>query len=190
MFNKEKFLALCNEWSKNTLMETLEIEYIDAGEDFLKAKMPVNSRVHQPMGLLHGGATVALAESVGSAASLMFINPEKQEVRGIEISANHLRSNSGMQYKHSVKSTVEGAQNKMDVALAACAAVLKDQSANRLIHGHTHLPAHHQESMHDQAWQRWVLSDWDLDHPVSERPRASALMINEYGVSYTDLIKN
>ncbi|WP_353149645.1 hotdog fold thioesterase [Flavobacterium sp.] len=92
MFNKEKFLALCNEWSKNTLMETLEIEYIDAGEDFLKARMPVNSRVHQPMGLLHGGATVALAESVGSAASLMFINPEKQEVRGIEISANHLRS--------------------------------------------------------------------------------------------------
>ena len=92
MFNKEKFLALCNEWSKNTLMETLEIEYIDAGEDFLKAKMPVNSRVHQPMGLLHGGATVALAESVGSAASLLFINSEKQEVRGIEISANHLRS--------------------------------------------------------------------------------------------------
>lgn len=92
MFNKEKFLALCKEWTKNTLMETLEIEYIDAGEDFLKAKMPVNSRVHQPMGLLHGGATVALAESVGSAASLMFINPEKQEVRGIEISANHLRS--------------------------------------------------------------------------------------------------
>ena len=92
MFNKEKFLALCKEWSKNTLMETLEIEYIDAGEDFLKAKMPVNPRVHQPMGLLHGGASVALAESVGSAASLMFINPEKQEVRGIEISANHLRS--------------------------------------------------------------------------------------------------
>lgn len=92
MFNKEEFLKLCNQWSKDTLMQTLEIEYIDAGEDFLKAKMPVNSRVHQPMGLLHGGATVALAESVGSAASLMFINPEKQEVRGIEISANHLRS--------------------------------------------------------------------------------------------------
>lgn len=99
MFNKEKFLALCKQWSKNTLMETLEIEYIDAGEDFLTAKMPVNSRVHQPMGLLHGGATVALAESVGSAASLMFINPEKQEVRGIEISANHLRSKrEGMVY--------------------------------------------------------------------------------------------
>lgn len=91
-FEKDKMLQLCNEWSKNTLMETLNIEYIDAGTDYLVAKMPVNSRVHQPLGLLHGGATVALAESVGSAASLMFINPEKQEVRGIEISANHLRS--------------------------------------------------------------------------------------------------
>lgn len=92
MFDKEKVLHICKEWSKNTLMETLEIEYIDAGEGFLKAKMPVNSRVHQPMGLLHGGATVALAESVGSAASVMFINHEKQEVRGIEIAANHLRA--------------------------------------------------------------------------------------------------
>ena len=91
-FDKEKVLRLCNDWCKDTLMQTLEIEYIDAGEDFLTAKMPVNSRVHQPMGLLHGGATVALAESVGSAASLMFINHDKQEVRGIEISANHLRS--------------------------------------------------------------------------------------------------
>lgn len=92
MFDKNKMLQLCNEWSKNTLMETLEIEYIDAGEDFLKAKMPVNPRVHQPMGLLHGGASVALAESVGSAASIMFVNPEKSEVRGIEISANHLKA--------------------------------------------------------------------------------------------------
>lgn len=92
MFDKEAVLKLCNDLSKKTLMTTLEIEYIDAGEDFLTAKMPVNPRVHQPMGLLHGGASVALAESVGSAASIMFVNPEKQEVRGIEISANHLRS--------------------------------------------------------------------------------------------------
>jgi uncharacterized protein (TIGR00369 family) len=91
-FDKEKMLQLCNAWSKNTLMETLEIEYIDAGEDFLVATMPVNPRVHQPMGLLHGGASVALAESVGSAASIMFVNPEKQEVRGIEISANHVKA--------------------------------------------------------------------------------------------------
>lgn len=91
-FEREKILQLCNLYSKNTLMETLEITYTDAGEGYLVATMPVNSRVHQPMGLLHGGATVALAESVGSAASLMFVNPEKQEVRGIEISANHLKS--------------------------------------------------------------------------------------------------
>lgn len=91
-FDKEKALKLCNDYCRNTLMDTLEITYTDAGEGFLEAKMPVNPRVHQPMGLLHGGATVALAESVGSAASLMFVNPELQEVRGIEISANHLRS--------------------------------------------------------------------------------------------------
>lgn len=91
-FDKDKVLKLCQDWCKNTLMETLDINYVDAGEGFLVATMPVNSKVHQPMGLLHGGATVALAESVGSAASLMFINTQKQEVRGIEISANHLRS--------------------------------------------------------------------------------------------------
>ncbi|OIQ22225.1 MAG: thioesterase [Flavobacterium sp. MedPE-SWcel] len=91
-FDKEKALEMCNRFCDNTLMETLEIVYTDAGEGFLEAKMPVNPRVHQPMGLLHGGATVALAESVGSAASLLFVNPEKQEARGIEISANHLRS--------------------------------------------------------------------------------------------------
>jgi uncharacterized protein (TIGR00369 family) len=91
-FDKEKALKMCNDYCRNTLMDTLEITYTDAGEGFLEAKMPVNSRVQQPMGLLHGGATVALAESVGSAASLMFVNPELQEVRGIEISANHLRS--------------------------------------------------------------------------------------------------
>jgi acyl-coenzyme A thioesterase PaaI-like protein len=80
-FDKEKILQLCNQWCNNTLMQTLEIEYIDAGEGFLTAKMPVNSRVHQPMGLLHGGATVALAESVGSAASLICQPFEKQTRR-------------------------------------------------------------------------------------------------------------
>lgn len=90
--DKEKMLQYCNEFSKNTLMETLNIEFIDAGEGFLVARMPVNSSVHQPMGLLHGGASVALAESVGSAASHFFINNKEQEVRGIEIAANHLKS--------------------------------------------------------------------------------------------------
>jgi len=90
--DKDKILEYCKQFSKNTLMETLNIEFIDAGEGFLVAKMPVNPSVHQPMGLLHGGASVALAESVGSAASHFFINDKKQEVRGIEISANHLKS--------------------------------------------------------------------------------------------------
>ena len=91
-FDKNAIIDKCNELSKNTLMQTLEIEFIDAGEDFLVAKMPVNSRVHQPMGLLHGGASVALAESVGSAASMLFVNFNDREVRGIEISANHVKA--------------------------------------------------------------------------------------------------
>lgn len=91
-FNKEAVLSMCAAFCKNTLMDTLSIEFIDAGPDFLTAKMPVNPTVHQPMGLLHGGASVALAESVGSAASLMFINTDKFEVRGIEISANHVKA--------------------------------------------------------------------------------------------------
>lgn len=91
-FNKNEILAHCKAFSKNTLMETLDIEFIDAGPEFLTAKMPVSSKVHQPLGLLHGGATVALAESVGSSASFMLINTEFEEARGIEISANHLRS--------------------------------------------------------------------------------------------------
>ncbi len=91
-FTKEEILEVCRKMCRNTLMETLNIEYIDAGEDFLTAKMPVDAKVHQPMGLLHGGASVALAESVGSAASMLFVDPKHFEVRGIEISANHLKS--------------------------------------------------------------------------------------------------
>ncbi len=90
--DKIKILEMCNHISKNTLMQTLDIEYIDVGDDYLIAKMPVNLKVHQPMGLLHGGASVALAESVGSAASMIFVDLDKFEVRGIEISANHLKS--------------------------------------------------------------------------------------------------
>jgi 1,4-dihydroxy-2-naphthoyl-CoA hydrolase len=91
-FDKQKILDYCNRFSATTLMGTLHIEYVDAGEDFLVATMPVNPSVHQPMGLLHGGATVALAESVGSAASMLFVNSDLFEVRGIEIAANHLKS--------------------------------------------------------------------------------------------------
>lgn len=89
---KEIVIAKANAASKNTLMETLQIEVIDYGDDFLVAKMPVNSRVHQPDGVLHGGATAALAESVGSFASHIFIDTEQFFVRGIEITANHIKS--------------------------------------------------------------------------------------------------
>ncbi len=89
---KEKLLAKANGASKNTLMETLQIEMIDYGDDFLVARMPVTPRVHQPDGVLHGGATAALAESVGSFASHLFIDTETLFIRGIEITANHLKS--------------------------------------------------------------------------------------------------
>lgn len=98
---KEKILRVCNEARSNTLMETLDIEYTDVGENFLVARMPVGPRVHQPDGILHGGATVALAESVASAASYVFMDAETYMVRGIEISANHVRSiREGFVYAH------------------------------------------------------------------------------------------
>ncbi|WP_202912741.1 PaaI family thioesterase [Christiangramia aestuarii] len=89
---KEEMLELAKKVCKNTLMETLEIEFTEIGEDYLVAKMPVNSRVHQPDGVLHGGASVALAESVGSLASYIFLDTDNFFVRGIEIAANHLKS--------------------------------------------------------------------------------------------------
>ena len=89
---KEQILSITNEICKNTLMETLMIEFIDAGENFLKARMPVNNKVHQPDGVLHGGATAALAESVGSAAVFILNKDPNIQVRGIEITANHLKS--------------------------------------------------------------------------------------------------
>ena len=90
--DKEQILAYCNAASANTLMETLGIEYIDLGEDWLTARMPVTPKVHQPDGVLHGGATAALAESVGSVAVFVFNKERDVLVRGIEITANHLRS--------------------------------------------------------------------------------------------------
>jgi len=85
-------LEMCNNISKNTLNETLSIKFIDIGEDFVKAKMPVNKSVHQPDGILHGGATAALAETVGSTAAFILLKRKDISVRGIEISTNHLKS--------------------------------------------------------------------------------------------------
>jgi len=89
---KNSILSQCNAQSKNTLMETLNIEFIDVGEDFITAKMPVNSSVYQPDGVLHGGATIALAETVGSVACYLFVDNKEFMVRGLELNANHLKS--------------------------------------------------------------------------------------------------
>ena len=92
MLEKSVILQRFNERCENTLMRTLDIEYIDFGEDFVVAQMPVNAKVHQPYGILHGGATAALAESVGSLASSYFVDNEKYLVNGIQLSINHVKS--------------------------------------------------------------------------------------------------
>lgn len=90
--SKEKLLHQANKVCKGNLMETLQIEFIDAGDDYIIAKMPVNKRVHQPDGVLHGGATAALAETVGSFAAHIFLDTDTYFVRGIDLSAQHVKS--------------------------------------------------------------------------------------------------
>ena len=90
--DKDNILRICNALVKDNLMETLAIEFIDVGVDFLSARMPVSPKVHQLDGLLHGGATVALAETVGSAAVSVLSQDPTVSTLGIEISANHLKS--------------------------------------------------------------------------------------------------
>lgn len=92
MLEKIDLLKQFNKRCENTLMETLNIEFIDVGSDFLVAKMPVTTRVHQPLGQLHGGATAALAESVGSAASSFFIDNTTHFINGIQLTINHIKS--------------------------------------------------------------------------------------------------
>ncbi len=92
MFNKSFGLDFLNSLGKNNLEEQLGIEYVELGEDFIVARMPVDHRTKQPFGILHGGASVVLAESLGSVASFLCLeNPEKQKAVGLEINANHLR---------------------------------------------------------------------------------------------------
>ena len=78
--------------SSNTLMETLNIMFTEIGDNYVICKMPVNSSVHQPAGILHGGATAALVETVGSFASRYFIKDKDLAIRGVEITTNHVRS--------------------------------------------------------------------------------------------------
>jgi len=85
-------LTLVNALSRNTLIDHLGIVFTAAGEDWLQATMPVDARTKQPYGLLHGGASVVLAETLGSSAGNLCVDPTQQVCVGLEINANHLRA--------------------------------------------------------------------------------------------------
>jgi 1,4-dihydroxy-2-naphthoyl-CoA hydrolase len=81
-----------NKMHENTMQSFCGIEFLEIGDDYIKARMPVNERTKQPHGLLHGGANVMLAESLGSIASVLCIDLEKHTCVGLEINANHIRA--------------------------------------------------------------------------------------------------
>ena len=80
-----------NQLSKDTLATQLGIEFTEVGPDFVRGTMPVDHRTHQPFGVLHGGASVAFAETLGSAAANFCVDPERQYCVGLDINANHVR---------------------------------------------------------------------------------------------------
>ncbi len=92
IWSGEITLEMLQQLSLSTMIEQLGIEYTEIGPNYLKAKMPVDNRTCQPAGLLHGGASVALAETLGSIGSYLTLDREKYDCVGIEINANHLRS--------------------------------------------------------------------------------------------------
>ena len=91
-FNKELSIDHFDQLGKNTMGEYIGIEFTELGDDFLKARMPVDHRTKQPYGLLHGGASCVLAETIGSVASAMVIDHSAFYCVGLEINANHVRS--------------------------------------------------------------------------------------------------
>lgn len=84
-------LERINGWSANTMMETLGIRLTAIGDDWLQGTMPVDHRTHQPFGLLHGGASVVLAETLGSTAAMLTLDPAREVAVGLDINANHVR---------------------------------------------------------------------------------------------------
>jgi len=91
-YNKNLSLEDLTLLGRNTMAEYIGIEWTEIGDDYISAKMPVDHRTNQPYGLLHGGASCVLAETIGSVASAMLIDPEKFMCVGIEINASHVRS--------------------------------------------------------------------------------------------------
>lgn len=92
LFKSGITLEKLNQFFPNTLVAHLGIEIIGLGEDYIEAKMPVDHRTHQPLGLLHGGASVALAETLGSVAATCCVDAKTQYCVGLEINANHIKS--------------------------------------------------------------------------------------------------
>lgn len=93
MFTRTITLDALQTFGKNTISDHIGIEFTEIGTDYITARMPVDKRTHQPFGILHGGASVVLAETLGSVASFLCIaDPEKQHAVGLEINANHVRS--------------------------------------------------------------------------------------------------
>jgi 1,4-dihydroxy-2-naphthoyl-CoA hydrolase len=91
-FKKDLSVDELNLYTKNTLCEQLDIVFTAIGENTLSATMPVNHRTKQVFGILHGGASVALAETLGSLGSVLMVDPDKYNCVGLEINANHIRS--------------------------------------------------------------------------------------------------
>ena len=85
-------LETLNSWSKNTILDVLGIKLTGIGEDYLEATMPVDARTHQPYGILHGGASVVLAETLGSIGALLLVDPTKFRCMGLDINANHIKA--------------------------------------------------------------------------------------------------
>jgi 1,4-dihydroxy-2-naphthoyl-CoA hydrolase len=91
-FYKNLTVELLNARVKDTMGAHIGLEWVEIGDDFLRMRMPVNDKTKQPFGILHGGASCALAESIGSMASYLTLDPEKFYCVGLEINANHIRS--------------------------------------------------------------------------------------------------
>lgn len=89
MLSKDTPIELINQFAKNTLVDNLGIVFTEIGDDYVVATMPVDYRTVRPGGILHGGASIALAESLAGLGSMLMVDFEKYDVKGIQISANH-----------------------------------------------------------------------------------------------------
>jgi 1,4-dihydroxy-2-naphthoyl-CoA hydrolase len=91
IWKQDTSLDRLNGWSTNTMMESMGIRFTEVGDDWVRGTMPVDHRTHQPYGLLHGGASVVLAETLGSTAAMLTLDPAQEAAVGLDINANHIR---------------------------------------------------------------------------------------------------